>query len=113
MRPTDLFLRVTCMDNLAAMHDVVDCVNMELLRLAENGKINDTNDSGWAWTTYQPWQVFAIVNTTERDDDGHELLWSNAEGWTRENPDLFAPDEITRVNLPMGGAWVPYGWSPS
>lgn len=91
----------------AEAHDVIDTLNMALLVLAEDGKVDDTDDKGWAWTEpHQDEMQFMI-----RSLDEPELYWSNEHGWTEPaEADVFSARETEIFHLPLSAAWTPIDW---
>lgn len=50
---------------------------------------------------------YVIRALRERDEVG-PLYWANEFGWVdRSSADTFDESEVTTLNLPMGGVWVP------
>lgn len=51
--------------------------------------------------------VFVVRSLNQIDDDtGEPLYWNNCDGWVDYgSATAFAADELTCLNLPIGGAW--------
>lgn len=51
--------------------------------------------------------MWLIIGMREKDEDGAPLFWSNEDGWVDiGSAARFTLEEMTRVRLPVGGAWI-------
>lgn len=93
----------------AEAHDVIDTLNMALLVLAEDGKVDDTDDKGWAWTELRQDEMRFMIQSV--DDPDELLYWSNNQGWTEPaEADVFSAEDTKNLSLPQGGVWTPIRW---
>ena len=46
-----------------------------------------------------------------RNQDDHDLCWSNEQGWVEETYDTFSDEERESLNLPIDGEWEQVPWN--